>query len=86
MTWWKLISMVCATPWPRAGGTERGGPALDAVEEAVVIMEARRLMRPRHFLNRDGKVQLVPSLDGNTCVVEAGCVERIANPARRARF
>jgi beta-aspartyl-peptidase (threonine type) len=39
---------------------DRGGPALDAVEEAVVIMEDDETFDAGRgsFLNRDGKVQL----------------------------
>ena len=42
---------------------ERGGPALDAVEEAVVIMEDDETFDAGRgsFLNRDGKVQLMRS-------------------------
>ena len=39
---------------------ERGGPALDAVEEAVVILENDETFDAGRgsFLNRDGKVQM----------------------------
>ncbi len=68
---------------------ERGGPALDAVEEAVVIMEDDETFDAGRgsFLNRDGKVQLDAFImDGNTLRGGGvGCVERIANPVRAAR-
>jgi beta-aspartyl-peptidase (threonine type) len=68
---------------------ERGGPALDAVEEAVVIMENDETFDAGRgsFLNRDGKVQLDAFImDGATLRGGGvGCVERIANPVRAAR-
>src|SRR5712675_2629470 len=68
---------------------ERGGPALDAVEEAVVIMEDDETFDAGRgsFLNRDGKVQLdALIMDGATLRAGGvGCVERIANPVRAAR-
>ena len=68
---------------------ERGGPALDAVEEAVVIMEDDETFDAGRgsFLNRDGKVQLDAFImDGATLRGGGvGCVERIANPIRAAR-
>jgi len=68
---------------------ERGGPALDAVEEAVVIMEDDETFDAGRgsFLNRDGKVQLDAFImDGATLRGGGvGCVERIANPVRAAR-
>jgi len=68
---------------------ERGGPALDAVEEAVVVMEDDETFDAGRgsFLNRDGKVQLDAFImDGATLRGGGvGCVERIANPVRAAR-
>lgn len=68
---------------------ERGGAALDAVEEAVVIMEDDETFDAGRgsFLNLDGKVQLdALIMDGNTLRTGGvGCVERIANPVRAAR-
>src|SRR4030088_865660 len=68
---------------------DRGGSALDAVEEAVVIMEDDETFDAGRgsFLNRDGKVQLDAFImDGATLRGGGvGCVERIANPIRAAR-
>jgi L-asparaginase / beta-aspartyl-peptidase len=68
---------------------ERGGPALDAIEEAVVIMEDDETFDAGRgsFLNREGKVQLdALMMDGATLRAGGvGCVERIANPIRAAR-
>jgi beta-aspartyl-peptidase (threonine type) len=68
---------------------ERDGTALDAVEEAVVIMEDDETFDAGRgsFLNRDGKVQLDAFImDGATLRGGGvGCVERIANPIRAAR-
>ncbi len=68
---------------------ERGGPALDAVEEAVVVMEDDETFDAGRgsFLNRDGRVQLDAFImDGATLRGGGvGCVERIANPVRAAR-
>jgi beta-aspartyl-peptidase (threonine type) len=67
----------------------RGGTALDAVEEAVVIMEDDETFDAGRgsFLNRDGKVQLDALLmDGATLRAGGvGCVERLRNPIRAAR-
>jgi beta-aspartyl-peptidase (threonine type) len=66
-----------------------GGPALDAVEEAVVIMEDDETFDAGRgsFLNRDGKVQLdALIMDGSTLRAGGvGCVEHLANPVRAAR-
>jgi beta-aspartyl-peptidase (threonine type) len=66
-----------------------GGSALDAVEEAVVVMEDDDTFDAGRgsFLNRDGKVQLdALIMDGATLRAGGvGCVERIANPIRAAR-
>jgi L-asparaginase / beta-aspartyl-peptidase len=68
---------------------ERGGPALDAVEEAVAIMEDDETFDAGRgsFLNRDGKVQLdALIMDGATLRAGGvGCVERLRNPVRTAR-
>jgi beta-aspartyl-peptidase (threonine type) len=68
---------------------ERGGTALDAVEEAVVIMEDDETFDAGRgsFLNRDGRVQLdALIMDGATLRAGGvGCVERVANPVRAAR-
>jgi beta-aspartyl-peptidase (threonine type) len=68
---------------------ERGGAALDAVEEAVVIMEDDDTFDAGRgsFLNRDGKVQLDSLImDGATLRAGGvGCVERLRNPVRAAR-
>jgi beta-aspartyl-peptidase (threonine type) len=67
----------------------KGGSALDAVEEAVVIMENDEAFDAGRgsFLNRDGKVQLdALIMDGATLHAGGvGCVEHIANPVRAAR-
>src|SRR5207249_6111431 len=68
---------------------ERGGSALDAVEEAVVIMEDDETFDTGRgsFLNREGKVQLdALIMDGNTLRAGGvGCVEHLRNPVRAAR-
>src|SRR6266536_2795441 len=68
---------------------ERGGSAVDAVEEAVVIMEDDEAFDAGRgsFLNREGTVQLdALIMDGATLRAGGvGCVERIANPVRAAR-
>jgi L-asparaginase / beta-aspartyl-peptidase len=68
---------------------ERGSTALDAVEEAVVIMEDDDTFDAGRgsFLNRDGKVQLdALIMDGATLRAGGvGCVERLQNPVRAAR-
>jgi beta-aspartyl-peptidase (threonine type) len=75
-----------AAGWRVLGG---GGAALDAVEEAVVIMEDDETFDAGRgsFLNREGKVQLdALIMDGATLRAGGvGCVERIANPIRAAR-
>jgi len=67
----------------------KGGSAVDAVEEAVVIMENDDAFDAGRgsFLNRDGKVQLdALIMDGATLRAGGvGCVEHIANPVRAAR-
>ena len=68
---------------------ERGGSALDAVEEAVVIMEDDSTFDAGRgsFLNRDGRVQLdALIMDGATLRAGGvGCVEHLRNPVRAAR-
>ena len=68
---------------------ERGGAALDAVEEAVVIMEDDETFDAGRgsFLNRDGKVQMdALIMDGATLRAGGvGCVERVRNPVRAAK-
>ena len=68
---------------------ERGGSALDAVEEAVVIMEDDETFDAGRgsFLNRDSRVQLDAFImDGATLRGGGvGCVERLRNPVRAAR-
>ena len=66
-----------------------GGTALDAVEEAVVVMEDDDTFDAGRgsFLNREGRVQLdALIMDGATLRAGGvGCVEHIANPVRAAR-
>ncbi len=68
---------------------ERGGSSLDAVEEAVVIMEDDETFDAGRgsFLNRDGRVQLdALIMDGGTLRAGGvGCVEHLRNPVRAAR-
>ena len=67
----------------------RGASALDAVEEAVVVMEDDETFDAGRgsFLNRDGKVQLdALIMEGATLRAGGvGCVERLRNPVRAAR-
>src|SRR5450432_405763 len=68
---------------------EKGGSALDAAEEAVVVLEDDEAFDAGRgsFLNRDGKVQLdALIMDGATLRAGGvGCVERLRNPVRAAR-
>ena len=68
---------------------ERGGSALDAAEEAVVVMEDDDTFDAGRgsFLTSDGRVQLdALIMDGATLRAGGvGCVERIRNPIRAAR-
>src|SRR6202453_4824454 len=68
---------------------EGGGSALDAIEEAVVVMEDDETFDAGRgsFLNRDGRVQLdALIMDGATLRAGGvGCVERVRNPVRAAR-
>src|SRR6202140_1312129 len=67
----------------------RGGAALDAIEEAVVILEDDDTFDAGRgsFLNRDGKVQMdALIMDGSTLRAGGvGCVESLRNPVRAAR-
>ena len=80
------VRQAIATGW---AVLEQGGSALDAVEEAVVIMEDNEAFDAGRgsFLNREGKVQLdALIMDGATLRAGGvGCVEHIANPIRAAR-
>lgn len=68
---------------------QKGGTSVDAVEEAVVVMEDDETFDAGRgsFLNSEGKVQLDAFLmDGSTLRAGGvGCVEHIANPVRAAR-
>jgi L-asparaginase / beta-aspartyl-peptidase len=67
----------------------KGASALDAVEEAVVVLEDDETFDAGRgsFLNRDGKVQLdALIMDGATLRAGGvGCVERVRNAVRAAR-
>jgi L-asparaginase / beta-aspartyl-peptidase len=67
----------------------KGATGVDAVEEAVVVMEDDDTFDAGRgaFLNRDGKVQLdALIMDGATLRAGGvGCVERIRNAVRAAR-
>jgi L-asparaginase / beta-aspartyl-peptidase len=80
------VNNALAAGWRVLAG---GGAALDAVEEAVVIMEDDETFDAGcgSFLNRDGKVQLdALIMDGATLRAGGvGCVERLLNPVRAAR-
>ncbi len=80
------VSNALAAGW-RA--LERGGSSLDAVEEAVVVMEDDDTFDAGRgsFLNRDGRVQLdALIMDGGTLRAGGvGCVEHMRNPVRAAR-
>jgi L-asparaginase / beta-aspartyl-peptidase len=68
---------------------ERGGCALDAAEEAVVLLEDDETFDAGRgsFLNREGRVQLdALIMDGATLRAGGvGCVEHLRNPIRAAR-
>src|SRR3954463_464773 len=68
---------------------ERGASAVDAVEEAVVVMEDDEAFDAGRgsFLTSDGRVQLDAFImDGATLRAGGvGCVERIRNPIRASR-
>jgi L-asparaginase / beta-aspartyl-peptidase len=80
------VTNALAAGWHVLG---RGGSALDAVEEAVVIMEDDETFDAGRgsFLNRDGHVQLdALIMDGATLRAGGvGCVEHLRNPVRAAR-
>jgi beta-aspartyl-peptidase (threonine type) len=82
------VNNALAAGWRVLNG-DRGSSALDAVEEAVVIMEDDETFDAGRgsFLNRDGKVQLdALIMDGATLRAGGvGCVERLRNPVRAAR-
>jgi L-asparaginase / beta-aspartyl-peptidase len=69
---------------------ERGGTAVQAVEEAVVVMEDDETFDAGRgsFLTRDGRVQMDALLmDGATLRAGGvGCVERLRHPIRAARL
>jgi L-asparaginase / beta-aspartyl-peptidase len=71
------------------GVLDRQGSALDAVEEAVVVMEDDESFDAGRgsFLNREGKVQLdALIMDGASLRAGGvGCVEHLRNPVRVAR-
>src|SRR5246500_4708244 len=68
---------------------ERGGSALDAVEEAVVVLEDDETFDAGRgsFLNRDGKVQLDAFIMEGATLRGGGVggVEKLRNPVRAAR-
>jgi beta-aspartyl-peptidase (threonine type) len=68
---------------------EAGGPALDAVEAAVVVMEDNDVFDAGRgsYLTSDGRVQLdALIMDGaDLRAGGVGCVEHIRNPIRAAR-
>jgi beta-aspartyl-peptidase (threonine type) len=68
---------------------DQGGSALDAIEEAVVVLEDDETFDAGRgsFLNRDGRVQLDAFImEGATLRGGGvGCVERLRNPIRAAR-
>ena len=80
------VRAAIATGW---SVLERGGNALDAVEEAVVVMEEDEIFDAGRgsFLTSNGHVQLdALMMDGATLRAGGvGCVERIRNPIRAAR-
>jgi L-asparaginase / beta-aspartyl-peptidase len=80
------VKNAVAAGWSVLG---KGGSALDAAEESVVVMENDEAFDAGRgsFLNRDGKVQLdALIMDGATLRAGGvGCVEHIANPIRAAR-
>ncbi len=80
------VRNAAATAW---NILNRGGSALDAVEEAVVVLEDDETFDAGRgsFLNRDGKVQLdALIMDGATLAAGGvGCVEHLRHPVRVAR-
>ncbi len=84
------VNNALAAGWRVLERADSGGcAALDAVEEAVVVMEDDETFDAGRgsFLNRDGKVQLdALIMDGATLRAGGvGCVERLRNPVRAAR-
>jgi beta-aspartyl-peptidase (threonine type) len=69
---------------------ERGGSAVDAVEESIVVLEDDDTFDAGHgsFLTRDGHVQMDALLmDGKSMRAGGvGCVERVRNAIRLARL
>jgi beta-aspartyl-peptidase (threonine type) len=69
---------------------EKGGSAVDAVEESIVVLEDDDTFDAGHgsFLTRDGHVQMDALLmDGKTMRAGGvGCVERVRNAIRLARL
>jgi L-asparaginase / beta-aspartyl-peptidase len=82
----KGVERALSAGWDVLG---RQGSALDAVEEAVVIMEDDESFDAGRgsFLNREGKVQLdALIMDGASLRAGGvGCVEHLPNPVRVAR-
>src|SRR6201994_1665290 len=81
------IANALAAGW---SALSRGGPALDAVEAAVTLMEDDDTFDAGRgsFLTRDGRVQL-DALLMNGADLRAGgvaCVERLRNPIQAARL
>ncbi|MGH9524439.1 MAG: isoaspartyl peptidase/L-asparaginase [Terriglobales bacterium] len=68
---------------------EKGGSALDAIEEAIVVLEDDDTFDAGRgsFLNRDGRVELdALVMDGATLRAGGvGCVEHVRNPVRLCR-
>jgi beta-aspartyl-peptidase (threonine type) len=84
------VSNALAAGWRVLERAESGKcSAVDAVEEAVVVMEDDETFDAGRgsFLNRDGRVQLdALIMDGATLRAGGvGCVERLRNPVRAAR-
>ena len=81
------IRSALATGW---SVLERGGSAVDAVEEAVAVMEDDDTFDAGRgsFLTRDGRVQLDALLMQGADLRTGGvaCVERLRNPIRAARL
>lgn len=81
---------VCEAACAGQRALEKGGSALDAVEEAVCSLENDETFDAGRgsFLTRDGKVQLdAMIMDGSTLRAGGvGCVERIKNPVRAGRL
>ncbi len=81
------VELAAAAGW---GALQRGASSLDAVEEAVAMLEDDETFDAGRgsFLNRDGRVQLdALIMDGATLKAGGvGCVERLLNPVRAARL